>query len=50
MEIDFGSSWRKVRVSEGSSYRQATVFKNHFGFTWMVMVVMSLLTECCLSP
>ena len=24
-EIDFGSSWRDVRVSEGSSYRESTV-------------------------
>ena len=24
-EIDFGSSWREVRVSEGSSYRESTV-------------------------
>ena len=25
-EIDFGSSQREVRVSEGSSYRESTVF------------------------
>ena len=25
-EIDFGSSYREVRVSEGSSYRESTVF------------------------
>ena len=25
-EIDFGSSKREVRVSEGSSYRESTVF------------------------
>ena len=25
-EIDFGSSWREVRVSEGSSYRESTVY------------------------
>ena len=24
-EIDFGSSYREVRVSEGSSYRESTV-------------------------
>ena len=24
-EIDFGSSWREVRVSEGSSYRESNV-------------------------
>ena len=24
-EIHFGSSWREVRVSEGSSYRESTV-------------------------
>ena len=26
-EIDFGSSLREVRVSEGSSYRESTVFR-----------------------
>ena len=26
-EIDFGSSWREVRVSEGSSYRESTVYE-----------------------
>ena len=26
-EIDFGSSWRKVRVSEGLSYWESTVIK-----------------------
>ena len=25
-EIDFGSSWREVRVGEGSSYRESTVY------------------------
>ena len=30
-EIDFGSSWREVRVSEGSSHRESTlVFKRQF--------------------
>ena len=24
-EIDFGSSWREVRISEGSSYGESTV-------------------------
>ena len=27
-EIDFGSSWREVRVSEGSSYRESTVLSS----------------------
>ena len=27
-EIDFGSSQREVRVSEGSSYRESTVLSN----------------------
>ena len=27
-QIDFGSSEREVRVSEGSSYRKSTVFTN----------------------
>ena len=26
-EIDFGSSYREVRVSEGSSYRESTVLE-----------------------
>ena len=25
-EIDFGSSYREIRVSEGSSYRESTVY------------------------
>ena len=25
-ETDFGSSWREVRISEGSSYRESTVY------------------------
>ena len=25
VETDFGSRWREVRVSEGSSYRESTV-------------------------
>ena len=29
-EIDFGSSKREVRVSEGSSYRESTVFLTKF--------------------
>ena len=28
-EIDFASSLRKVRVSEGLSYRESTVIKQH---------------------
>ena len=33
-EIDFGSSQREVRVSEGSSYRESTVF-NVTPFKWV---------------
>ena len=29
-EIDFGSSWCEVRVSEGSSYRESTVIEKRF--------------------
>ena len=29
-EIDFGSSYREVRVSEGSSYRESTVIVNTY--------------------
>ena len=28
-EIDFGSSYREVRVSEGSSYRESTVVRKY---------------------
>ena len=33
-EIDFGSSWREVRVNEGSSYRESTVFACLFIFIY----------------
>ena len=35
-EIDFGSSQREVRVSEGSSYRESTVFTSDFLFWFKV--------------
>ena len=34
-EIDFGSSQREVRVTEGSSYRESTVFKSEMGHQFL---------------
>ena len=37
-EIDFGSSQREVRVTEGSSYRESTVIINKLGKNDLIKV------------